>query len=513
MHHFLRPAPAALLSATLALVLLLPGCTRKHIESGPPGARTPVEVHGQSGQTASRVQIVQSHPQPVPLTSARGEEEIVVSGKALPKAQTAAPLEEESLSGHPMPSAAPNESAGARQPAALAAPQTAAPSTPKAAPPMPDMAATATMPSMPESASAAPTTAPNAVTAEKAARQSAAAPNGPAVAPATTPATTPETTPTPSDAATEPVRTVEVAPTSKTMATSTPTTPVYNAAGMASWISTDLQGEPTASGELYDVKSMTASHRTLPMGTRLEVTNLENGKSVVVRINDRGPFVKERLVDVSYAAAQKLDLLKKGIAKVGIRVLPAGTARMNETPTAQSSTKAEPQGANSAETSAPATSEQSPTETASALAEERPDAASETPTPEQPAAALAPEAAPSAQASPAPEAASQPAAPRKPASAAGPSTNAKTPAPVAAKAATDGAYFIQVGTFSRQENAQRLLDQLRSQGYPGSRVVETSRDGKPLYRVQAGAFHEQDEAMAARATFRETFPSSFLIRD
>jgi len=92
--------------------------------------------------------------------------------------------------------------------------------------------------------------------------------------------------------------------------------------GIASWYGQEFQGRPTASGERFDMHALTAAHRTLPFGARVQVTNLENGKSVVVRINDRGPNQKGRLIDLSYAAAKQLDLIGTGTAKVRIQVLP-----------------------------------------------------------------------------------------------------------------------------------------------------------------------------------------------
>ena len=88
--------------------------------------------------------------------------------------------------------------------------------------------------------------------------------------------------------------------------------------GMASWY-----GEPqmTASGERFDKHAMTAAHRTLPMGTRVRVTNTRNGKTVVVRINDRGPFSKNRIIDLSEAAARVLGMIEAGVAPVTLEVL------------------------------------------------------------------------------------------------------------------------------------------------------------------------------------------------
>ena len=91
--------------------------------------------------------------------------------------------------------------------------------------------------------------------------------------------------------------------------------------GVASYYSRELAGNPTSSGELFDPEAMTAAHRTLPMGTRLRVTNLRNDRSVVVRVNDRGPYAEGRILDVSRRAAERLDMLEHGTVRVRIEVL------------------------------------------------------------------------------------------------------------------------------------------------------------------------------------------------
>jgi len=86
--------------------------------------------------------------------------------------------------------------------------------------------------------------------------------------------------------------------------------------GMASFYSNQLHGRKTASGEKYNKYKFTAAHRTLPLGTSVKVTNLKNGKSVVVEINDRGPYAKKRLIDLSYAAAREINMIQEGITPV-----------------------------------------------------------------------------------------------------------------------------------------------------------------------------------------------------
>jgi len=94
--------------------------------------------------------------------------------------------------------------------------------------------------------------------------------------------------------------------------------------GVASYYADDYHGKQTSNGEIFDMNELTAAHRTLPFGTTARVTNLENKKSVVVRINDRGPFKEGRIIDLSLAAAKELDLIRTGTARVKIEVLEWG---------------------------------------------------------------------------------------------------------------------------------------------------------------------------------------------
>ncbi len=98
----------------------------------------------------------------------------------------------------------------------------------------------------------------------------------------------------------------------------------YEEEGVASWYGGGAQGRRTSSGEPYDPFAMTTAHRTLPLPSYLEITNLENGRRVVVRVNDRGPFHGGRLIDVSYAAAHRLGMVGTGTARVRVRALHPG---------------------------------------------------------------------------------------------------------------------------------------------------------------------------------------------
>ena len=96
--------------------------------------------------------------------------------------------------------------------------------------------------------------------------------------------------------------------------------------GLASWYGRERQGQRTASGELYDDAQLTAAHRTAPLGTYAVVTNLDNGRTVRVRINDRGPAIVERMLDLSYAAARQLGMVRVGVIRVKVEFLAPGAS-------------------------------------------------------------------------------------------------------------------------------------------------------------------------------------------
>lgn len=99
---------------------------------------------------------------------------------------------------------------------------------------------------------------------------------------------------------------------------------VYKAIGqgIASYYGHELAGNRTANGERFNPNGLTAAHRTLPLGTRLRVTNVANGRSVIVRVNDRGPFVGKRLIDVSLGAAREIQMIRSGTARVRLEIVP-----------------------------------------------------------------------------------------------------------------------------------------------------------------------------------------------
>ena len=114
---------------------------------------------------------------------------------------------------------------------------------------------------------------------------------------------------------------VSLAALSECATTTPPTAGRPAEVGIASYYAKSLQGRRTASGERYDMQALTAAHPSLPFGSRVRVTNLANGRSVVVRINDRGPYVAKRVIDLSYAAARELKFLSDGTTRVRLEVL------------------------------------------------------------------------------------------------------------------------------------------------------------------------------------------------
>ena len=207
----------------------------------------------------------------------------------------------------------------------------------------------------------------------------------------------------------------------------------YVERGVASWYGPGFHKERTSVGEPYDMYGMTAAHKSLPLPAYVRVTNLQNGRSCVVRVNDRGPFVGNRIIDLSYTAAAKLDMLRDGTAMVEVRALqpldPASDTHLT-VPSVGSLPLA------SAPTAAPA---------------------------------AAPAAAPLT---------SEPiAAPTAP-------PPVIAPAPVTS--APVRTLFVQAGAFAAPANAQRLAERLRSAGYTQVFVRDDLVAGRRLYRVRIG---------------------------
>lgn len=232
----------------------------------------------------------------------------------------------------------------------------------------------------------------------------------------------------------------------------------YDETGIASWYGEDFHGKYTANGEVFDLNALTAAHRTLPMPSIVQVTNLENGRSLRLRVNDRGPFARSRIIDVSRRAAQLLGFEGQGTARVRVKILVpesiqvASLARRNG-----GDDKAEPA---QAAPLAPVVAE--PLTPGPGVR-----VASATPSPLPPVA---------------------PAPPPQPAIAAPPPLPERvTVMPVKATQ-----IYIQAGAFARPENALRVkgrIDRLGQVKVVGARV-----NGIQLYRVRLGPIQSVDEA-------------------
>jgi rare lipoprotein A len=209
----------------------------------------------------------------------------------------------------------------------------------------------------------------------------------------------------------------------------------YRARGIATWYGRRYHGKPTSSGEIYDMYAMTAAHTTLPIPSYARVTNISNGRSVVVRINDRGPFVEGRIIDLSYTAAHRIGVLGGGSAMVEVETLI-------------------------------------------------PDA-SGTVTAVAPRAPVQPAAKPEAAPPPVPH---EP----EPAAAASPVVATAPQVPVAAES---GGYFLQLGAFGSKDNAENFLARMKAQvDWLSPTLHIHQRDG--LFRVHAGPYANQADARA-----------------
>lgn len=240
----------------------------------------------------------------------------------------------------------------------------------------------------------------------------------------------------------------------------------YDETGIASWYGAEFHGRATANGEPYDMNALTAAHKTLPMPSFVRVTNLENGRSLVVRVNDRGPFVQGRIIDLSRRSAQLLGMQDKGTAKVRVQIMAdqsrAIAARMQGG------------GVELARVGSPITVDRLPKESVSSESLPAPDGAATAPAPP-------PDTVESA--------ATVPTEPREVAAVRprGPEAEIVTQEPV-----TPTSIFIQTGAFTVYQNAIRMQAAL-------SPIAETFVqhqliDGQDFYRVRIGPIGTVDAA-------------------
>jgi len=237
--------------------------------------------------------------------------------------------------------------------------------------------------------------------------------------------------------------------------------PGYEATGTASWYGPQFHGQATASGEAFDQEALTAAHPTLPIPSLVQVTNLENGREIIVRVNDRGPFVGGRLIDLSRRSAEVLGFEGQGHANVHIRYLgPAPRHYAGDGALAQ----------NAMQAPAPVAASYAPVQAAGPmqlLPSDNAVAASDDAAADQGAALYAQQQAP---------------APRAP-------------------SAGEGSYFVQVGAFGDLSNAHRVRAQVEA---AGPVVVDTrSTAAGELFRVRVGPFANAQDASAARAALAD----------
>ncbi len=279
----------------------------------------------------------------------------------------------------------------------------------------------------------------------------------------------------------------------------------YKARGYASWYGKQFHGERTSSGESYDMYKMTAAHKTLPIPSFVRVTNLENGRKVILRVNDRGPFHDDRVIDVSYVAASKLGMLRKGTAYVEVEALLGPSSPAQDTPqiaqaettsaTATLESAAEPLDQDTALQTQPLDGAPSPTvievrQTTSAvsLPDELPadDSATQETASFRRVSLPAPE--PELEAEPEPQAAFE---------------DAVTP--------PRGGVFLQAGAFRYRLNADQLEARLKAEGLYRTFVLSSMDDG--LYRVRLGPYADEDQVAEDRARLEDLGLAPRTVRE
>ena len=237
----------------------------------------------------------------------------------------------------------------------------------------------------------------------------------------------------------------------------------YRVRGLASWYGRKFHGNTTSNGERYDMYAMTAAHPTLPIPSYVRVTRVSTGKAVVLRINDRGPFHSDRIIDLSYVAAYKLGILGPGSGEVIVeRIMPDEIRNWNAN-LAQSSTASPPA---ATQTAAPA----APTSGENAMAQ--PVA----PPPASPVARPLPDAM---------------------------TATATTSATQSSSVAGAGAVYLQMGAFGDPANARSLADKLSQQATSINAQVSVDQHVNQLYRVRVGPFASREAALKAAEPLRE----------
>lgn len=246
----------------------------------------------------------------------------------------------------------------------------------------------------------------------------------------------------------------------------------YKKQGVASWYGQRFHGKPTSTGETYDMYQMTAAHPTLPLPSYARVTRLDNGRSVVVRVNDRGPFLRGRLIDLSYLAASKLGYVGKGHAEVEVELLNPADAGKGRTLTAQPGVRAVPV--------------QVRTLPAISLASAELDLPGDegAPADKELASAEPPRADERAR--------------MAGSNGVDAGSSAPMPAPTRRTAEGDSGWFLQLGVFRQLDNALRVQREQMARSTPSDPPVELVQRGEQ-YRVLLGPYADEADARAVAA--------------
>lgn len=262
--------------------------------------------------------------------------------------------------------------------------------------------------------------------------------------------------------------------------------------GVASWYGPGFHGKSTANGERYDQSERTAAHRTLQMPAIVRVTNLDNGMSTVVRINDRGPFARSRIIDLSRAAAQELDVVRNGTARVRIDQLPAESMAVKDVAIAGGG----PAEQNAAVAQVASGSRRAPVAQPPVMVAASPPPVAAPPPATQPVWPTNPRA-PANDPAPVYANASYTGGSYAGGNGNGGATIAALAAGAGAPAAAaatggGGGFYVQTGSFATPENAERQRGLVRSYGI--SEISTASAGGREVYRVRLGPYTTPDAA-------------------
>ena len=217
----------------------------------------------------------------------------------------------------------------------------------------------------------------------------------------------------------------------------------YSEVGMASWYGSDFHNKRTANGEKYDMNTLTAAHRTLPLPSIVRVTNLENGRSLVLRVNDRGPYAKNRIIDISKRGAQLLGYQTKGVAKVRVELLEKESRDLKTALQGGKIEASQPMNSNLKAASVPV-----PATNKTLVI-----------------------------------------------------YNAATPDNSKKSSVADKNYYVQAGSFSQRASAAELKSKLSQFGTP--KIAQADVGGKTFYRVRIGPFNAKNEAESTLAKIKD----------